>query len=496
MKKATESRHSIGGTFGSRSNFIVVMVMILGVFVAILNETLLNVALPQIMKDVGIEPSKAQWLSTGYLLVIGVLIPVTAYLMQRFTTRGLFLSAMGLFTTGTLVAALAPGFELLLLGRMLQASGTGVLFPLLTNVVFSTVPLEKRGSAMGTIGIVITFAPAIGPTLSGIIVEHFSWRVLFYFVIPIAVIVIGFAYRKLQNVTETTKPRIDILSLLLSTAGFGGLVYGASSAGELGNVMNGEVLLPVGIGFLALFVFVWRQLTLREPLLELRVFKHHIFSLSAPIMMIVMMSMFSAMLLLPMFLQNALGYSPLEAGFVMLPGGLLMGIMSPITGRLFDRFGAKWLSIVGLSLIGHSLIQFAFLTPSTSYLFIMLLNSLLMLGISMMMMPVMTNALNDLPPRLYAHGTAVLSTLQQVSGAIGTAVLVTVMTLRSERYMEGKNPSDPANELGAMLDGMKGSFFIAFLLVAAALLTSFLLKRAVQPNAGGEEGKGVPHPSH
>lgn len=486
------------GTFGSRGNFIVVMVMILGVFVAILNETLLNVALPRIMEDIGIAPNKAQWLSTGYLLVIGVLIPMTAYLMQRFTTRIMFLSAMSLFTAGTLVAAIAPGFELLLLGRGLQAAGTGLLFPLLMNVVFAVVALEKRGSAMGTIGIVITFAPAIGPTLSGIIVEHFSWRVLFYSVIPIALFVMAFAYMKLKNVTDTSKPRIDLLSLLLSTIGFGGLVYGASSAGEgHGSLFGAEVLVPVIAGVLSLLLFVRRQFRLKEPLLELRAFNYRIFSLSTPIIMIVMMAMFSAMLLLPLFLQNALGYTPLEAGLVMLPGGILMGIMSPITGRLFDRFGAKWLCIIGLALIAHTLIQFSFMTPSTSYSFIMLLNTLLMLGISMMMMPVMTNALNALPPKMYAHGTAIVSTLQQVSGAIGTAILVTVMSISADHYMKGQNLEDPAVQLGGMMAGMKNAFLIAFLLVSVALIASFLLKRAARhDHEGSGEGEGVPHLSH
>ncbi len=476
-----------GGTFGSRSNFIVILVMILGVFVAILNETLLNVALSRIMADIGIQPSTAQWLSTGYLLVIGVLIPVTAYLIQRFTTRTLFLSAMTLFMIGTLAAALAPGFSMLLIGRVLQAAGTGMLFPLLTNVVFAMVPLERRGSAMGTIGIVITFAPAIGPTLSGIIVEHFSWRVLFYSVLPIALFVIAFAAVKLKNVTETTNPRIDLLSLMLSTCGFGGIVYGFSSAGEgHGGWSSPIVLIPIAVGVLSLLLFTWRQLTLTEPLLELRVFQFRVFRLSVLIMMIVMMAMFSAMMLLPIFLQNALAYTPLKAGLVMLPGGILMGIMSPITGRLFDKFGAKWLAVIGLTLMANSLWQFAHITLTTSYVFIMVLNTLLMLGISMLMMPVMTNALNELPPRLYAHGTAVVSTLQQVSGAVGTALLVTIMTNGSARYLAEAGAGDAASlKVLALISGMKSAFILAFALVAVAWAASFLLKRAKPPQAEG-----------
>ncbi|CAM4106862.1 DHA2 family efflux MFS transporter permease subunit [Paenibacillus alkaliterrae] len=473
-----------GGTFGSKGNFSVIMVMILGVFVAILNETLLNVALSKIMADIGIAPSTAQWLTTGYLLVIGVLIPITAFLMQRFTTRSLFLAAMILFTAGTFIAAVAPGFAVLLIGRVLQAAGTGLLFPLMTNVIFAIVSIEKRGSAMGTIGIVITFAPAIGPTLSGIIVEHLSWRFLFYSVLPIALFVIIFAFYKLKNVTETTNPKIDLISLLLSTCGFGGIVYGFSSAGEgHGGWSSVDVLVPTAIGVVALGLFTWRQLTISQPLLDLRTFKYNVFRLSTLIMMIVMMAMFSAMMLLPIFLQNALSYSPLEAGLVMLPGGIVMGIMSPITGRLFDKFGAKWLAVIGLGLMGNTLWQFAYITLSTSYSTIMILNTLLMLGISMLMMPVMTNALNELPPRLYAHGTAIISTLQQVAGAVGTALLVTIMTNSSRRFLENAAGTNDESTLQilSLIAGMKSAFLLAFGLVAIAWAASFLLKRSVPP---------------
>ncbi|MDQ0971654.1 DHA2 family lincomycin resistance protein-like MFS transporter [Neobacillus niacini] len=481
MNNHNESKPN-GGTFGSKGNFLLVLIMILGVFVAILNETLLNVALSKIMDDIGIAPSMAQWLSTGYLLVIGVLIPVTAYLIQRFTTRTLFLAAMGLFTVGTFVAAIAPGFAVLLTGRVLQAAGTGLLFPLLTNVVFAMVPIEKRGSAMGTIGIVITFAPAIGPTLSGIVVEHFSWRVLFYGVLPIALLVMLFAYFRLKNVTETTNPKIDPLSLLLSTIGFGGIVYGFSSSGEgHGGWSSNEVIISIAIGVASLVLFTWRQLTIAQPLLDLRTFKYNIFRMSTVIMMIVMMAMFSAMMLLPIFLQNALGYSPLEAGLVMLPGGIVMGIMSPITGRLFDKFGAKLLALVGLGLVANTLLQFAFITLSTSYSKIMIFNTLLMLGISMVMMPVMTNALNVLPPHLYPHGTAIISTLQQVAGAVGTALLVSIMTSTSSRYMENTLTTNDGAALQnlAMIAGMKNSFLLAFGLVSIAWIASFFIKRSL-----------------
>lgn len=476
--------------FGSKGNRLIVLVMVLGVFVAILNETLLNVALTPIMNDLGIPPSTAQWLTTGYLLVIAVLIPATALFIQRFTTRALFLSAMGMFAAGTLVAAISPGFAVLFAGRLIQAAGTGLLFPLLTNVVLAIVPFHKRGAAMGMIGIVITFAPAIGPTLSGLIVAHYSWRVLFISVLPIAAFVMAFAYLRLKNVTESGKRKADPLSMLLSTLGFGGIVYGFSSAGEdHGGWSDPGVLWPIAAGACALIWFCLRQLRMRQPMLDLRTFQFGMFRLSVMIMMIVMMAMFSTMMLVPIFLQNALGYTPLHAGLAMLPGGVVMGIMSPITGRLFDRYGARWLAVTGLTLMAVTLCGFGFMKPSISYLTITVLNTLFMLGISMLMMPIMTNGLNGLPRRLYPHGTAISGTLQQVGGAIGMALLVTVMTTGSSRFAANEAGLVPVSELQtlAMTAGMKQAFLLAFGFVVIALLTALLfLKRSVPPAGEGE----------
>ncbi len=489
MEEGTQKSGGWIDTFGSKENITLILVMLLGAFVAILNETLLNVALPKIMADMNVNESTVQWLTTGYLLVIGVLVPVTAFLIQRFTTRTLFMSAMGLFTAGTLLAGIAPGFGTLLIGRILQAAGTALIFPLLMNVVLAIIPVHKRGSAMGTIGIIITFAPALGPTISGLVIEHFSWRVLFYGVIPIALIVMAIAYAKLKNVTETESLKIDLFSMVLSTLGFGGIVYGFSAAGgghgEAGELqagwMSGDVIVPIVVGLLALIVFTWRQLTMDEPMLDLRSFQYRMFRYSVVILMIAMVALFSTMLLLPIFLQNALHYSPLEAGLAMLPGGIIMGIMSPITGRLFDAFGPKWLAVVGMGLLTVTLAGFAFITTNTPYATLLILNALFMLGLSMTMMPVMTNGLNQLPRRLYPHGTAIMNTLQQVGGAIGTALLVTLMTLSSSKYMErtGNALSDTAAQMDALLYGMKTAFLTALALVLAAFVASFFLQRTV-----------------
>ena len=493
VEQTQQSDHH-ASAFGSKSNRLIVLVMVLGVFVAILNETLLNVALTPIMNDLGVTPNIAQWLSTGYLLVIAVLIPATAFLIQRFTTRGLFLSAMGCFTAGTLIAALSPSFGWLLVGRIVQAGGTALMFPLLTNVVLAIVPMAKRGAAMGTIGIVITFAPAIGPTFSGLIVAHYSWRLLFYAVLPIALFVIVFAYFRLGNVTDRRPTKLDPLSMLLSAVGFGGIVYGFSSAGEGHGDWGAPVVwLPIAIGAASLLLFIFKQLRMPEPMLDLRAFKHPMFSLAVVIMLIVMMAMFSTMMLIPIFLQNALAYTPLEAGLAMLPGGVVMGIMSPITGRLFDRFGARGLAIVGLLLMSASLIGFASMTLAVSHVAIMALNMFFMLGISMLMMPIMTNGLNGLPRLLYPHGTAITGTIQQVGGAVGMALLVTIMTTRSEQFVQQEGASVPVAQLEAlaMTAGMKQAFLLALGLVALALVLAVFFLRRTQPD-DSDKLEGVP----
>ncbi|WP_373370432.1 MFS transporter [Alkalicoccobacillus plakortidis] len=205
-------------------------VLLSGAFVAILNETILNVALNAIMSEFNVAYSTVQWLVTGYMLIIGTLIPISAYFMQRFTTRQLFITAMSLFTLGTLVAGISPIFSVLLIGRLIQAIATAIMIPLLTNVILSVIPIERRGAAMGMVGLVIMFAPAIGPTVSGLIVENLSWRLLFYFVIPISIFSLLFGIKILKNVTEVSRPKLDVLSFILSTLGFGGIVYGFSAA--------------------------------------------------------------------------------------------------------------------------------------------------------------------------------------------------------------------------------------------------------------------------
>lgn len=462
----------------------IIAILFTGAFVAIFNQTLLNIALPEIMADFKIDAATAQWLITGYMLVNGILIPASAYFIQRFSNRAIFIVAMSLFALGTLLAGIAPGFSVLLAGRMVQASGSALMMPLLMNVMLTAFPVEKRGRAMGYFGLVMVVAPAIGPTLSGFIVENYSWRVLFFIVLPVALIPLALGIFKLKNLTfQNRNISLDFMSLVLSTIGFGGVLYGFSSGGSLG-WDNPIVLVTIAVGIIALVIFVFRQLKLEEPLLELRVYKYPMFALSSVISVVLSISMFSAMILMPIYIQTIKGISPIESGLMMLPGALLMGIMSPVTGNLFDRFGAKVLAIPGLSLVVITTYMFSALTVDTNYFVVMAIYTARMLGISLVMMPVMTNGLNQLPMRAYPHGTAINNTLQQVSAAIGSAFLVSLMNMRTGMEV-GRLTADgtPAEEImnTAMLEGITFSFQVSTVISIVALALAFFIKKPGRP---------------
>ncbi|MGC5628697.1 MDR family MFS transporter, partial [Georgenia sp. Z1344] len=445
---------------------VLLTVLISGAFVIILNQTLLNTALPAFMADFGISASQVQWVTTIFMLVNGIMIPVTAYLIRRFTTRALFLTATGLFTVGTVVCAVAPVYPVLLVGRVIQAAGGGIIMPLAQTILFAVFPLEKRGTAMGTFGLVIAFAPAIGPSLSGWIIDHLPWQSLFVMMLPIAVIDMIVAYVILRNVTERSDPRLDVASIVLSTLAFGGLLFGFGAAGDAGWA-SAQVIVPLVVGALTLVAFVHRQLTIEDPILELRVLRHPMFALNTALGMCVFMAMVGGMLVLPLYMQEMRDYSGMESGLALLPGAAVMGLMSPVTGRIFDRFGAKALSIVGFVLLTATTFMLARLSTDTTFAYIATVNAVRMLGTAMVMMPVTTAALNVLPPSLIPHGTALNNTLRQVAGSVGTAVLVTVMS-GAARDPEVYGPSGAihganvafavAGAIGAL--GVVGSFFV------------------------------------
>lgn len=458
----------------------IMLSLIIGAFFAILNETLLNIALTTLMEEFHVSVTTVQWTATGFMLMMGIVIPMSAVLMQWFTTRQMFLGTMTVFTIGTVICAMAPSFSILLVGRLLQAVGTGLLIPIIFNTFLLIYPPRRRGAVMGIVGLVIMFAPAIGPTLSGIIVEHLGWRYLFITVIPFALFSIGFAYKYLINVSEVTKPKVDVLSIILSTIGFGGIVFGFSSAGgSEGGFLNPLAYTPIVVGIIALIFFSFRQFKLKEPLLDLRVFKFPMYTLGVVMFIIIIMAMFASEIILPIYMQGPLALTAATAGLVLLPGSLLNGLLSPVMGKLFDQVGPRLLMIPASILLCGTMFVMTKLDINTSVWVIVVSYILLMISVSAIMMPAETNGLNQLPKHLYPHGTAVMTTLQPVAGAIGVSAFISIMNARKNSILDhASTPDDPLTISKAMVSGVELVYLIALGFTIVAMIVSFFVYRA------------------
>ncbi|MNW37926.1 putative multidrug resistance protein EmrY [compost metagenome] len=456
----------------------IAIAIMIGSFIGLFSETALNMAFTNIMEDFHIDASAVQWLTTGYLLVLGILVPISALLLQWFSTRQLFSASLIFSIAGTVVAALSPNFEILLIARVIQAIGTGLLLPLMTNVILIVFPPEKRGTIMGMMGLVIMCAPAIGPTLSGLIVDSFSWNAIFWICLPLLIFTFCFGLVYMQNVSTITKPGIDILSIILSSIGFGGIVFGFSNAGE-GAGAWGEpgVLVPLIAGVIGLVLFSIRQFKMEQPMLNLRVFKFSMFTIGLLMVFLCMMLILSVAILLPMYLKGSLLITAFAAGLVLLPGGIVNGIMSPITGRLFDKYGPKYLVIPGFVITTLLAYLFSNVSTETSQLTIIIMHTCLFIGVAMIMMPAQTNGLNQLPRHFYPVGAAVMNTLQQIAGAIGTAVTVSIMAAGQERYMATADATNPQVLSEALTIGVQNAFLFACIASAIGLVVAFFIKR-------------------
>ncbi|HLR75058.1 MAG TPA: MDR family MFS transporter [Virgibacillus sp.] len=447
---------------------LIMGILLAASFVTLLNQTLIIIAIPPIMNEFQIDPAMAQWLTTAFMLTNGILIPVTAFLIEKFSSKSLLIAALSIFSFGTLIGAIAPSFSFLLVARIIQGVGAGIMMPLMQTVILTLFPPEKRGSAMGMVGLVTGFAPAIGPTLAGWLIVQFSWRALFYTVLPVALIVMVVAVFLMKNVTQQKQVKIDLMSIVFSTLGWGGLLYGFSISGTVGWT-NPQVIGAISVGGIALSIFIRRQLTLPQPMLEFRVFKSPMFTITTILSVFVFTIMVGTQTLLPIYAQDVASFTAFESGLMLLPGALIMGFMSPVTGKIFDKFGSKWLSISGFFLITVSLVLYANLSMNTSIWGIAAIFALLMIGVSMMMMPLMTAGINALPPRLIPHGTAMNNTIRMVGGSIGTAVLISVMS-----YASLNAPQQATKE--AAMDGIQHAFMLASCLGILGMIFAFRLK--------------------
>jgi DHA2 family lincomycin resistance protein-like MFS transporter len=489
MTAATDSLRTVNAGAASMSarDSRVIWLLLGAAFVVILNETIMNVAIPHLMVDLDITALAAQWLTTAFMLTMAVVIPITGFLLQRFTTRQAFIGGMTLFSLGTLTAFVSPGFELLLVARVIQASGTAIMMPLLMTTIMTLVPPHARGRMMGRVSVVISVAPAIGPTLSGFILQTLSWRWMFGIVLPIAVLMLLVGAKWVTNVGDTRKAPIDVLSIILSAFGFGGIVYGLSQIGgavahgggadadAASSVATMSLWISLGVGVVALLAFVWRQLRLQRTdgaLLDLRVFTSVNFSISMAQMFVLSLAFFGSLTVLPIYLQNVLRLSPVDTGLILLPGALIMGFTGPLIGRIYDRWGTRVLVVPGSILASAALWFYSTMSENTPVWFIVAGQVLLSLGLAMSFTPLFTASLGSLQKRFYSYGSAVVGTVQQLAGATGIAIFITVMSAVTALAQSGATVDIPAEAAG-----VRAAFLVGAIVSSLTVIGAFLVRK-------------------
>lgn len=459
-------------------NRLVINLLLVSAFVVILNETIMGVAIPRLMASLAVTATAAQWLTTAFLLTMAVVIPITGFLLQRMHTRTIFGTAMTLFSAGTLLAALAPGLPALVAARIVQASGTAIMLPLLMTTVMTLVPPESRGKTMGHISIVISVAPAIGPTLAGLVLAYLHWRWLFIIVLPIALAALALGLRRIENVTTPRYAPLDVASVVLSVLAFGGVVYGLSQLGTPTAAAAAlPAWLPLLVGAVATIAFAHRQLGLQArdaALLDLRTLGSRNFTISLLLMAILMMVLFGTLIVLPIYLQNVRGLDTLETGLLLLPGGLLMGLLGPRVGRYYDKVGPARLVIPGVIVVTAVLWAMTLLGQTTRVDYILVGHIVLGIGFALLFTPLFTVSLSSVRPELYSHGSALLGSIQQVAGAAGVAIFVALMSAQSARLAAGG-----AAPLDALAGGVRAAFLCGALSALGAVACAFFVRKPV-----------------
>ena len=485
--QATEQTVNDSARDAEAPDYAILRWLVGATFVVILNETIMINAIPRLMVDFAVNASAAQWLSTAFMLTMAVVIPITGWFLQRVTTRFAFGLAMATFCAGTLLAAVAWTFPVLLVARVIQAGGTAVMMPLLMTTLMAVVPMHDRGRVMGNVTLAMSVAPALGPAVSGVILSSFSWRWIFLFVLPIAAAIGVFGYRKLINVGEPVAGNVDWASVVIAALGFGSLVYGLSEVGAQGDRSVAYLALVVGVVGIA--SFVWRQIVLQRsdrPLLDLRTLRIRVFSVSLGVMAFAFMAMLGSMILLQLYLQNVRGMSPFATGMLVMPGGLAMGLLGPRVGRIYDTHGARVLVIPGAIGLTASSAAFVALGSETAIWLILVAHVVLMVSLAALFTPVFTMGLGSLPAHLYSHGSSLLGTVQQVAGAMGTALVVTVMSSRAASLV-----GDGVGSLTASLEGLRWAFAVSAVLCVVVLGLVFLLPARMDDPAEGDGGPAL-----
>lgn len=447
--------------------YLAMMGLYLGGFTGMYSETALNIALPSISAQLGVDVSLAQWLVVGYMLVIGLIMPFASLLSKWFSARSITAFSLCVFAIGAVISGVAPGFALVLVGRALQGVGTGLVLPLMFSMILEVIPPHRIGAAMGLNALIIMGASAIGPTLAGFLVGSFSWRVIFASFVVVLVVALAMELKFGVNPYELTKPSVDLISVVTSCFGFGGIVFAAGVASMFGWV-SAPVLAGLAIGIVCLVIYVRHQMGMETPVINMQIFRQSGYAVGTLCVTLNFGITLAAMFILPQFYQNALSLSATAAGALMLPAGIVNMVVSVAAGNLFDKVGARIPAIVGFALSICALVGLINVSVGAPVALVMACHVLLMIGVPLAMSPAQTYALSSLSLQLSTDGSAMLNTLQQVFGAIATA-LATFLLATGQAFAGGQGAA-------AFAMGSHFGFALALVFAAVALVTATRIK--------------------
>jgi len=473
--------------------FLILLGPLLGGFIGMFSEVALNIALPDLMHVFGITAATAQWLTTAYLLVVAVLLPMSSLLMRWFTTRQLVFTVLIAFTIGAVISGMASGFGMLLVGRLFQGIGTGMLIPVILSTAAAAYPPARRGHAMGMVGLVLMFAPAVSPTIAGLVMQTIGWQWIFWVQLPIIAVAAVIALVFLRNMQPISRPHVDVLSVAACTVGLGLFVFGVSSAGTLGP--TSPILWVCIVGGLAILAgFVHRQLHLDEPVLNVRIFAHRNFTLATFMILANQALMMCAIFLIPMYLERGRSVEVFITGLIMLPAGVVNGVISVWAGHASDVHRPWVLARIGFALSVVASVLFLTMGNDSALWLLIAFNCLLMIGVPLTMTPAQTHGLNALPGALGADGATAIASLQQVGGAIGTAFAAALLSAGT-MAAEGMG----INQAAATVFGVREGFVFSIVLGVVGLVLGLLMRgqHGAHSSSGTqhEAGAAVAEPS-
>jgi EmrB/QacA subfamily drug resistance transporter len=464
-KKEATSEQGKVKEFSIRSIIGPMLAVIVGMIMVILDNTVVNVAMPGLVEDFDSTLSLVQWTITGYTLALSAVIPLAGWMTDRFGAKRIFLISIVLFTLGSVLCSMAQSPEQLIIYRIIQGLGGGMVFPIGIAMIFRLAPPEKMGSVMGMLGIPMLLAPALGPIMSGWLVEYATWHWIFLINLPVGIIAVIVGLRYLPIFERKAVPTLDIWGMLLGPITFASLAYGVNQGGSVSWTANTTITALI-IGGVSLLLFIFVELRHKQPLLELRVFRSADFTRGVMVSWISQIALFGSIIIMPLFLQNLMNYSPFETGLILLPQALGSAIFMPLGGRLFDKIGARPLAATGLTLISIALFLLSRVTLDTSLPMIMMSLGMIGAGMGLTMMPINTHVLKAAPRELVSRVTPLTTASQQVMTSFAVAGLTGFLVSRIK---------DHAAETGNLIDASVLAYGNTFLLTTSVALVGIVL---------------------